>query len=277
MTVTILVVTLLSVNVLAGMSAITGHAVSSVREQIDVSIYFSPEATDNQVQEVHEFLLRFPEVKELKLKTREEVLTEFRGRYQENQDVLASLDELGDNPLGPTLVLITHEPGQYQEVIKALDTPELNEIIEGKTFDNHGDMINRLQFITTRVEQFMFGLTALFVIIAFLIIFNTIRVAIYTQREEISIKKLVGASNWFIRAPFLLDGVAYSAVSVGIAAILVFGFLGFLDSYVQAVFENFSLVDYFRTHWTVFVYEGIGVLLLTWVSSGLAMRKYLRA
>lgn len=278
MTVTILVVTLLSFNVFVGMSAMTQHAVATVKEKIDASIYFAPEATDAQVQEVQEFLRTFPEVKELTLKTRDEVLTQFKEKHKNNTDVMGSLEELEGNPFGPTLVITTHEPGQYITVLKTLNTPDLQKIIEGKTFDNNEGFIDRLQLVTRRVEQFMLGITALFLLIAFLIIFNTIRVAIYTQREEISIKKLVGATNWFIRAPFLLDGVAYTFVSVGVAVALVFGILGFIDEYIQAVFNaSFSLIAYFRSHPLIFVYEIAAVLLLTCISSALAMRKYLRA
>ena len=278
MTVTILIVTLLSFNVFIAMSAMTRHAVETVKDKIDASVYFAPAAADAQVQEVQEFLRTFPEVKELTLKTRDEALAQFREKHKNNPDVMASLDELEGNPFGPTLVITTHEPGQYETVLKALTTPDLQKIIEGKTFDNNEGFIQRLQLITRRVEQFVLGITALFLLIAFLIIFNTIRVAIYTQREEISIKKLVGATNWFIRAPFLLDGVAYTLVSVGVAVALVFGILGFVDEYIQAVFNaSFSLIAYFRANSLIFVYEIAAVLFLTWLSSALAMRKYLRA
>jgi len=278
MTVVILVVTLLSVNVLIALSGLTQHVVTSVKEKVDVSIYFSPDAEDNQVQEVREFLLTFPEVKDLTLKTRDMVLEEFKEKHKSNPDVLASLDELGDNPLGPTLVIQTHEPGQYETIFKSLDTPELNAIVEGKTFDANKDVINKLQVITTYVERFMLGITALFAVIAFLIIFNTIRVAIYTQREEISIKKLVGASNWFIRMPFLLDGIVYTVVSLGITVLIMYGGLNLLDGYVQIMSNSgFSLIQYFRSTPLIFVYQIVGVLLLTWTSSALAMRKYLRA
>lgn len=278
MTVTILIVTLLSFNVFIAMSAMTRHAVETVKDKIDASVYFAPEATDAQVQEVQEFLRTFPEIKDLTLKTRDEVLGQFKEKHKNNPDVMESLNELEGNPFGPTLIITTHEPGQYETVLKALTTPDLQKIIEGKTFDNNEGFIQRLQLITRRVEQLVLGVTALFLLIAFLIIFNTIRVAIYTQREEISIKKLVGATNWFIRAPFLLDGVAYTLVSVGVAVAFIFGILGFVDEYIQAVFNaSFSLIAYFRANPLIFVYEIVAVLLLTWLSSALAMRKYLRA
>ncbi len=278
MTVTILIVTLLSFNVFIAMSAMTRHAVATVKEKIDASIYFGPEATDQQVQEVQEFLHTFPEIKAMTLQTREQVLDAFKEKHKSKADVMASLEELGANPFGPTLVITTYEPGQYETVLKALNTPDLQKIIAGKTFDNNDGFLPRLQLITKRVEQFVLGVTALFLLIAFLIIFNSIRVAIYTQREEISIKKLVGATNWFIRAPFLLVGVAYTLVSVGATMVIIFVMLGFIDGPIQVVFNaSFSLITYFRTHPLIFVYEIAAVLALTWFSSALAMRKYLRA
>ena len=277
MTVTILVVTLLSVNVLITLNALTQHSVALVKEKVDVSIYFKPEATANQVQEIKEYLSTFPEVKELTLQSPEQVMEEFREKHGENSDVLASLDELAENPFGATVTVRTHEPSQYDQVLAGLDTPDVNAIVESKTFDQHSNAIAKLEEITTSVSRLMIGVTALFALIAFLIIFNTIRVAIYTQREEISIKKLVGASNWFVRAPFFIDGVAYTVVSVGIAIALLFGLMRVLDGFARVALNNFSLMQLFKDSPMLFVYQIIGVLLLTWISSALAMRKYLRS
>ncbi len=277
MTVTILVVTILSVNVLITLNALTQHGVALVEEKVDVSIYFKPEATANQVQEIREYLSTFPEVTEVQLQTPEAVMLAFREKHGNNADVLSSLDELSENPFGATITVRTEDPSQYDQVLSGLDTPDVNEIVESKTFDQHSDTIAKLQNITTSVSRLMIGVTALFALIAFLIIFNTIRVAIYTQREEISIKKLVGASNWFIRAPFLIDGIVYTLLSVGIAIGLLFALMQVLDSFARVALNNFSVIQLFKDSPMLFIYQIVGVLLLTWISSALAMRKYLRA
>ena len=278
MTVVMLTVTLISVNVLIAMSAMTKQAITTLKDKIDISIYFSPEATDNQVQEVREFLGKFPEIKDMQVKTRDQVLAEFKEQHKNNPDVLASLADLEGNPLGSKIIVKTFEPDQYTSITSALDTPELKKLIENISYDSHREVITKLQRITKYVERTMLGVTALSIMIAFLIIFNTIRVTIYTQREEISIKKLVGASNWFIRAQFFLDGLVYAVVSVGAGMLVVFGALRLFDGSVQTLFNAaFSLSTYFATHPLIFVYEVVGVLFLTWISSALAMRKYLRA
>lgn len=277
MTVSILVVTLLSVNVLITLNALTQHSVMLVKEKVDVSIFFKPEATPNQVQEIREYLSTFPQVQEVTLQSPEQVMQAFREKHGENSDVLISLDELAENPFGATITVRTAEAGHYQEVLAGLDTPDVDAIVESMTYDEHGDAISKLEDITSSISRLMIGVTALFALIAFLIIFNTIRVAIYTQREEISIKKLVGASNWFVRAPFFLDGVVYTLLSVGIAIGLLALLMRLLDGFTRVTLNNFSLVQLFKDSPMLFVYQIIGVLLLTWLSSALAMRKYLRS
>ena len=151
-------------------------------------------------------------------------------------------------------------------------------MIEAKSFDNHEDAIARLQNITNRIEKIGFGLTILFAVISFLIIFNTIRVAINTQRMEINIKRLVGASNWFIRGPYLVESLVFTVFSVAFTMGVVFLGLRLIDPYLAVVLPNgFSLTNYFQSNMLMlFGAQALAVLLLTVVSSGLAMRKQLR-
>ena len=136
----------------------------------------------------------------------------------------------------------------------------------------------RLQNITNRIERIGFGLTVLFALISFLIIFNTIRVAITTQRVEISIKRLVGANNWFIRGPYLIESVFFTIASVVCTIGLVYLALRWIDPYLAVVLPNgFSLTNYFYSNMLMlFGVQALAVLLLTVTSSALAMRKQLK-
>jgi cell division transport system permease protein len=122
-------------------------------------------------------------------------------------------------------------------------------------------------------------LSVMFVVIAFFIIFNTIRASIYTQRMEISIKKLVGASNWFVRGPYIVESLFFSILSVLITYSAVLVFSGLIDPYMHVVFGDVSiLTNYFKSN--IIVFAGLqfaAVFVLTIVSSALAMRKHLRA
>lgn len=278
MTVFILALMLLSINTLWSLDILTKEAVGAVKKQIDVSIYFVPEATDKNVKEIKSYVGMFPEVTEIKMQTREEVLASFREQHKTQKEALDALVELGQNPFGPTMIIKSKEPADYKKIISALNVPEYANLIEAKSFDNHEEAISRLQNITNRIERMGFGLTILFAIISFLIIFNTIRVAINTQRVEISIKRLVGASNWFIRGPYLVESLLFTILSVGLTIVLVFLALSWIDPYLAVVLPSgFSLTDYFKSNiLMLFGFQALAVLLLTILSSGLAMRKQLK-
>lgn len=279
MTVFILVLMLLSVNTLWSLDVLTKAAVDAVKKQIDISIYFVPAATDKNVNEIKGYVGKFPEVTDIKLQSKEDVLASFRAQHQTQKEALDALDELGANPFGPTMIIKTKEPQDYKKIIDALNVPEYTNLIEAKSFDNHEDAISRLQNITNRIEKIGFGLTVLFALISFLIIFNTIRVAINTQRAEIGIKRLVGASNWFIRGPYFVESLVFTLISVAFTIAIVFLGLKWVDPYLAVVLPNgFSLTNYFQSNMLMlFGAQALAVLLLTVVSSGLAMRKQLKA
>lgn len=124
MTILMLVLMLLSTNVLVSIRALTNRAVAAVQDQIDVSIYFHPAATTQEITEVRDHLKSFPEVVTSTFLSQEEVLKRFKETHSQNQQILSSLDELGENPLGSTLVVKTRDPQDYQKIITALNVPE---------------------------------------------------------------------------------------------------------------------------------------------------------
>lgn len=278
MTIFILTLMLLSVNTLWSLDVLTRQAVEAVKKEIDVSLYFVPETTDKNISDIKAYINTFPEVTNLQLQSREEVLQSFQEKHKSQPEVIDALTELGDNPFGPTMIIKTKEPQDYKKIIAALNAPEYEKLIEAKSFDNHEEAITKLQNITNRIEKIGFGLAVLFAAISFLIIFNTIRVAIYTQRVEISIKRLVGASNWFIRGPYIVESVIFTVLSVGATIAVIFGALQWIDPYLAVILPNgFSLTNYYYSLiFPLFGIQAAAVLLLTIISSSLAMRKQLK-
>ncbi|MBU0660633.1 permease-like cell division protein FtsX [Patescibacteria group bacterium] len=278
MTVVILILMLLSMNTVIVVRALTQEAVSTVKNQIDVSVYFVPTATDEQVEEVKAYVSSFPEVVSLTFLDKDKVLEQFKETHKENENIIASIDELDENPLGPTMIVKTREPSDYQKLITALTIPEYEDVIEAKTFGDTEQAIDRISVITAQVEKAVWVLSGLFLVIAFFVIFNTIRVAIYTQRIEIGIKKLVGATNWFIQGPYIMEAFFFTCVSVASSYGLVYMATKFLDPYVSVIFGGqYFLTNYFESNILLLIgSQFIVVLLLTIITSGLAMRKYLR-
>ncbi len=279
MTVVILILMLLSVNILVVVNVLTNKAISSVKNQIDVSVYFSYDATDEQINEIKDYIGSFPEVTGITYLNRDEVLAQFRDQYKDNADILASLEELDENPLGPTMIVKTKETADYQKITEALNIPEYENIIESKTFADTEKAIGRIQNITDQVEKFALVASILFAIISFFIIFNTVRATIYSQRIEITIKKLVGASNWFVRGPYIVEALIFSLISLGISYFLSMVGVYIIDPYIAIVFgENNILTNYYNSNIILLLGIQFGaVFLLAIFSSLLAMRKQLKA
>lgn len=278
MTVLMLVLMLLSVNTILALRVVTDRATEIVKGQIDLSVYFDPAATDKQVADVRAHLLSFADVTNVVLISSEEALAEFRRMHADNPEVVGSLAELGSNPFGVTLIVKAREPSAYRRIMTALAVPEYEKIIEAKTFADTEVAIERIHAITTRVEQASVALSLLFAVIALVIIFNTIRVAIMFQRMEIGIKKLVGASNWFVRGPYLVASFLFSVVAVAGSTVILAAGTRFLDPYLAAVFETPAfLTGAVSAHILPLIAAQFAVVLfLTTATSLVAMRKYLR-
>ncbi len=278
MTVFILVLMLLSVNVLWSLDIITNQAVGSVKSQVDVSFYLVSTVSTSTLADMEKYVKSFPEVIDYKVLTAQQVFADFKKRHANQSETMDALKELGGNPFGPTVIVRTKEPKDYKKVTSALEVPEYKKIIESRSFDQHESAIEQLQTITGRIEKIGLGLTTLFGIISFLIIFNTIRVAINTQRAEIGIKRLVGASNWFIRGPYLVEVILFTLLSVILTFLIIFFAFSWLDSYLSVILPNgFSLTNYYKSNIIMLVgIQASAVLLLTVISSGLAMRKQLK-
>jgi cell division transport system permease protein len=278
MTVLILVLMLLSVNTIIILNVFTDEATNLVKDKINVSVYFEKSTSEKKIKEVQQYIKKFPEVEGMKYKSPQTNLKEFKTQHEKNSKIIESIKELKQNPLGATLIVDTKQPQDYKKIIKALDVPEYKNVIEAKTFADTKKAINRIESITNQVEKISLVLSAIFAVIAFIIIFNTIRVAIYTQRTEISIKKLVGATNWFVRGPYLMEGLIFSILSVVISGGAVYFGVQVIDPYIAEIFQTGRLLtNYFSSNiMLVFGTQFGAVLLLTWVSSMFAMRKYLK-
>lgn len=278
MTVLILTLLILSVNTLLGVRFLTSQAVAAIKQKIDVSIYLKPTTSLDETEMIKKALESFSEVKEVILVSREDSLKNFKEKYHDNPEILASLEELGDNPLGATLVVKTDEPKNYEKIIAGISKPEYENFIEEKTFADTQTAIEKIQVITTQIENFAIGLTSLFAFIAVIIVFNTIRVAIYTERIEISIKKLVGASNWFVRGPYLFEAGFFSTLAIIFGGLIVYSAARLIDPIVSPFFDQTAILTMsLKNHILALVGLQFGtVLLLTVVASLIAMRRYLK-
>jgi cell division transport system permease protein len=279
MTISILVLTYLSFNLLVLVNFFTDAATTAVENRIDVSVYFGPDVADDRIMGVRGNLLSMPEVKDVAFVSRAEALDRFRSSHANDPAILSALSEVGENPLGAVLVIKAKDPTNSGPILNALQGPTIKNLVADKVVEDHRALIDRLNVITARVKRLALGLSAVFALISLLIVFNTIRVAIYIHREEIAIMRLVGASSNFVRLPFLIETVLFNLIACGLVAAMVFPTLGLIEPTVNAFFsvDSIGLVDYYRNGWLqIFAWQLGVVTVLSLLAATLSMRRHLR-
>lgn len=278
-TITMLVLTLLTVNILVVLNFVTDQAIQAVEDRVEVSVYFHANAPDTSVQNAVAYLRSLQQVRDVQTISANEALQQFAARHQNDETILKSLEEIGTNPFGSSLIVKAHEVADFETVLEALENPQFRDDIREKDFSNYEAIISRIKETTDRIRTFGIVLSAIFLFIAILIVFNTVRMGLFIHREEIGIMKLVGASNWFVRAPFLLEMALLSLVALGVTLVVIYPTLAVLEPKFGFYFggETVGLIDYFEQHgWQLFGLQLIGLVILTLFSTWMAMRKYLR-
>ncbi len=210
--------------------------------------------------------------------SREEALASFKAAYANQPEIIAALTEVGENPLGPALIVKTDDPKDYQKVITILDQPQFSDVVEDKTFADTQVTIEKISIISSRVEQFVWAISLVFGLVAIIIVYTTIRVAIYTERVEIAVKKLVGASNWFIRGPYLVEAVILSTISLVISLLIVIAAASALDPYFSPLLSQSAILTNYLSNNILMLagFEYLAVLILSLGTTAFAMRQYLK-
>ena len=138
-------------------------------------------------------------------------------------------------------------------------------------------VIDRLNNIISVLRQSGFGASLILALIAFLVAFNTVRLAIYSSREEITVMKLVGASNWFVRGPFIVEGILHGVVASVLAFMVVISGVAVIGPKLFNFLPDINLVNYLGDNfWTLLLFQTLGGVALGVFSSWFAIRKYLK-
>jgi cell division transport system permease protein len=278
-TISVLVLTLVSINAILVINVLGRVALDSVQNKIDVSVYFKPDVANERVQTVKTALLSLPEVKDVQFVSAAAALDKFSKSFQGDTGVLASLGEIGANPLGAALVIKARGLDGYPRIMQMLADPAFSSLIDGKDYDDRQLMIRRIQTVSQRIETFGVGASIVFLFIALLIVFNTIRMSIYTHKEEIGIMRLVGASDGFIRGPFYVSSVLWGVISLAVALAITYPAIAFVQPYLQSFFgvDNIDLLSFYNvTFWRIFGAQLFAVILMSVVTTKIATARYLR-
>jgi cell division transport system permease protein len=208
-------------------SSYVGSIIGSVREDVSVEAFFPPNASQKEIDKVRSAVEGYPEVSSVNYVSKEEAFASFKKTFADKPELYEGIDP---SVLPASLQLQLKDPAAADEVAQRLKKEQ------GFTDENLSypqQTIERLNKVTSYMLWFLYGATFLFLISSVLLISNAIRLSIFARRKEIEVMKLVGASDSFVRTPFVFEGLAQGLIGAGLAALTV-------------VWINFLFVDWVR-------------------------------
>ena len=277
-TATILVMTL-ALFVIGGLmlvGVLSQVVLGELENKIDIAVYFYPNSSEVDIFNVKDSIAALPDVKEVTYVSQEQALLEFKDRHKTDQVILGSLEELDGNPLEATINIKAKDPSKLAGLANFIKDKKYPIVDKINYFENQV-VIDKLSNIMSSVRNTGLGIILVLALVAVLVAFNTVRIAIWSSREEINIMRLVGASSWFVRGPFIFEGVIHGVTSGGLASLLFYPSLWVLSPKLLVVVPSIDLYAYFQNNFLQFagILMGIGVVLGVF-SSFIAIRKYLK-
>ncbi len=273
-----MLVTLFVVGSLLLSNAFLNATLQTIQDQVDISVTFNPEAAETEVLALKESLTLLPEVTEVEYLSREQELQSFRERHKDNSLIIQSLDEVG-NPFGARLNIKAANPSQYETIAGFLEArggeEGSSQLIDNVSFKK--DVVDKLLKVIDSSQRIGFAVTLVLVIISILVTINTISLAIYTSREEISVMRLVGASTLYVRGPFMVEGLIAGVIAAIGAVILLYPATIWVRNATTNVYGGINLVAYYVDNFTqIFLILLASGILLGVIASYLAVRKYVK-
>jgi cell division transport system permease protein len=268
--------TIFGITSLILVNVLINSLTATLEDKIDISVYFKIDAKEDRILEIKEELAQMSEVESVVYVSREDALRNFEEKHGDDEVLMQSLQELETNPLEASLNIKAEDPSQYESIASYLSQNKYQDSIDKVNYLENKAVIERLTSITQNIRK---GGAVVLLVLAFLAIvvtFNTIRLTIYTSKEEIKVMKLVGASNWFIRGPFIIEGALYGIVAAVIVLLVMFPFLWYLTPKIAAYLPSANILQFFKANLlSIFLFQvGIGVVL-GMLSSAVAIRIYL--
>ena len=239
---------------IVGFSLLFGQVMNDVTEElqdkVDVTAYFVTDTPEEQIFAFRDRLEELSQVQEVFYVSQEVALEEYRTRHENDPDILHGLDILEDNPFRARLSIRAQQSGDFESIVRFLQNEDIlsdnpTTVIDKIDYYENRQVIMRLSSVVDTATLLTRIVIALLIFISCIIVFNIIRLIIYLSREEIKVMRLIGAEDWYIRAPFLVSGGIYGFVGSILATVFLYPISYWLSPAVERFFEGQGLFSYY--------------------------------
>ena len=270
---------LLLVGISMAFGYIASGIVESVESKVTIQVYLKDGAAVKDVDTLQRKLVSDSLVKGVEYVSKEEALEKFKQDMAESPEIVANIR---GNPLPASLDVTLKDPRQVEAMVAKIKTDPLFPALADRP-DNpeeslkYGQQIVRRLFSVTRIVRIvLISFVLVLAVVSLIFINNTIRLAIYARRKEIGIMRLVGASNWFIRTPFLMEGIIQSMIGAGLALFVILGTTSWLLPKVREAIPFLPLTLTSSDMAQISLVLVIVGIVIGLVGSSFALRRYLK-
>lgn len=274
----IMTLTLLIITTFVILTLVIGKNTASIREKMDISVRFQDSATNEQIVNLQRQIAARSDVKEVQYISKEEALERFK--KQQKGKKVAEIITPEENPLSRSLDIKTTAAENLQLIADFLNQDQFKPIIRNISYQDNKKIIDRLIAITSFIKEVGWLMSGVFILISILVIMNTIRLTIFTRKDEIEIMRLVGANDSFVRIPFVVEGLLYGVLATIMAMALVWVGVAVLaprtEQYLGLAMSQ-QMVHFFTSHfWLMLLLELIVGIIIGVACSLISIRKHIK-
>jgi cell division transport system permease protein len=275
--VSILTLALLIISVILVLSISANLGLKFIQDKIDIRVYFKSDVEETRIMAFRSEIQKYKEVKSADYVSKNKALDDFKAANAGKPDILKAIDAVDENPLLASVNIKAVNPEQYDIITKSVENSTFKDDIASINYQQYKLVIDRFNSTIKTIRKTGAFLFILFSLIAILITFNVIRMTIFNHGTEIEIMRLVGASNNFIRLPFVFEGVIYGCCAAVIAVILLFPIVKIVTPYIiGSAYVKVIEADFLRYLVFIFIAQLFVGTALGIISSLLAIRRYLK-
>jgi cell division transport system permease protein len=277
----VMIITLTIVLLSLVTNAAFNNTIAQITDKVDVSVYLKDTANKTEGQELAANLRQLPNAKSVIYLSKDDALKRYKEQNKDNPELLSAINE-ADNPIPATIQIKPKELNKIQDLRDYLNKSDNKQLWDDVSYrDDRKAAIDKIAHATNLMRRAGVITVAVFAFISVLIIFNTIQMAIFNRRDEITIMRLLGASTWYIRGPFVVESIIYGIISALISVALIHSLFVASSSALQA--SSLGLLDinyasnYFSAHLLQLLLMQLAVgILIGAVSSYVATKRYLK-
>jgi cell division transport system permease protein len=262
--ITVMVLALLTLSLFFIINVVLNTGIKTIQDKIDISVYLKDTAKTSMIVDIQKELSNLNEVKSVSYVSKGEALERFKEQNKNNPKILESIEGNEDSLPASLEVKITN-PDQLEGISGVLEKEIYRDAVEKISYKENKAVIDKLLRATNFSQRLGIGITIAFSIVSLVIIFNTVRIAIFARMEEIEIMKLVGATPGFIKGPFLIEGALYGIIATVISFLVLTSIL-----YISAP----TIVKYFGetgSDFTTFMNQNVLTIIVLQLSVGLSI------